>query len=79
MKIIRQELQGQKPTRTVVSRYTGITTTTAHDFLVAAAQRESNKRPDVDVVSVGGILSGRSTVTLIDKSAKPLVRFEQEW
>lgn len=76
MKIIRTGRRGGKRT---VAKYDGITTATAHAFMVKAAEAEANNRRDCGRVDVqGGELSGNSRVILIHDN-KVLAYYTQQW
>lgn len=80
MKIIRDPLCKKNGKRKVVARYSGITTQTAHDFMLKFAQDEANERLDIKSIALqGASLSGQSRAVLVDNRSRSVVQYIQEW
>lgn len=80
MQIIREPLCQKNGRKKIVARYSGITTQSAHDFMLQFAQSEANARSDIKSIALqGGSLSGKSQATLMDIRSRSVVRFIQKW
>lgn len=64
----------------VVASYDDITTSTAYDFMILAANKFAEGRTDVvRMVINGGKLSGNADAVMLDIANLPIARFTQVW